>query len=481
MNHGEQPSEREARDGSRTVTVPPAAAPLSRPALTAYGLGIIGYQFPNGAFAALAMPLFNIELGLAPAWIGAILMVGRIWDAVTNPIMGSISDNTRTRWGRRRPYLVLGAALTGLVYPLLWLAPRGWSPAATMTYLTIATLLLFTAFAAYSVPYMALGFELTPDTHERTRVQVWRGYFNLIPTVAMGWLYWLCQRPAFGDTLTGARWLGLAAAVVICVSGVIPGVFLRERYYQLSSRAVRESFWRTARAALANRPFVIVCLVIVTLIVGTQSTDALGLYVLAYYVFGGNTDAAAHLYGWGETGKLVVALGILPLLQWLELRIGKVRTLRWCIWCNLLGAASKWFLISPAHPWTWMIVVALTQAGNIGFWVLVASMKADTCDWDELHSGRRREGIYGAVGNLIQKVAASLVYVLAGVILQLIGFDAALKAAQHPETVYWLRVAFSAVPVLSLVLCLVFLDRYRLTGTVMGDVRRQLEARRSSV
>src|SRR5882724_9208899 len=150
-----------------TVPETPASAAakpgvLKARELCAYGAGIIGYQYPHMGLAQLAMPLFNVGLGLAPTVVGGVLMIGRLWDAATNPLMGAISDNTRTRWGRRRPYLFVGAIACGLIYPLVWLAPRGWSDTALVAYLLASTLLLYTAFAVFSVPYMALGLELSP-------------------------------------------------------------------------------------------------------------------------------------------------------------------------------------------------------------------------------------------------------------------------------------------------------------------------------
>src|SRR5215213_11703503 len=93
---------------------------LSSRELCAYGTGIIAYQYPHYGLAQLAMPLFNVTLGVAPAQVGAVLMFGRIWDAALNPLVGTWSDNTRSRWGRRRPWLVAGAVCSGLAYPAVW-------------------------------------------------------------------------------------------------------------------------------------------------------------------------------------------------------------------------------------------------------------------------------------------------------------------------------------------------------------------------
>lgn len=453
---------------------------LSKRELCAYGAGIIAYQYPHYGLAQLAMPLFNVTLGVAPAQVGAVLMLGRIWDAALNPLVGTLSDNTRSRWGRRRPWLVAGALVSGLAYPLVWLAPRGWSGDALSLWLLVSCLVLYTAFAAYSVPYMALGLELTPDTRERTRVQAWRTYFNLLPIFTAGWFYWFCQRPIFGDAVIGARWLGLIVGLAIIGTGVIPGLLLRERYYRVAASAGREPFWPAAFAALRNRPFLLVMGIIVTLCVGQQTTEALQFYVFAYHVFDGDTTAAAKLVGVSAIVTMLAAFLAIPLVRAAEKRWGKLGALRGCLWAYLAIALGKWWLATPEFPWLSLLIGVFTQFGTIGFWMIVNSMKADVCDDDELASGRRREGIYGALGNLLSKIASSSVFFLAGVVLQLIGFDA-VRGGQDPTTIVWLRLAYSGGPILFLVLCLLLLDRYPLNERAMYATRQKLEQRRAAV
>ncbi len=458
-----------------------SASRVSRRTLSAYGLGIIAYQYPHTGLGLLAMPLFNVELGLPPATVGAILMICRIWDAITNPLMGVISDNTRTRWGRRRPYLVIGAILCAAAYPLVWFAPRHATHFALGSHLLVTTMLLFTFFAIYSVPYMALGLELSPDYHERTRVQVWRTYFGLVPILTTGWFYWFCQRPIFGSTLTGARYLGVLVGVAILLTGIAPGLQVRERYYRLSAQREREPWRAQLRAAFSNRPFVLIMGIIASLTIGWQTTDALGFYVLTYHVFGGNTVAAGTLMGISITVTMVSSLLAIPLVRRVETRWGKTRALRLCLWCNLAAAAGKWFLATPAYPYLWLVIGVLANFCSLGFWILVNSMKADVCDHDELASGRRREGTFGAIGNLLQKATGSLTYLLGGLVLQWAGYDAALGSHQHPISILWIRVAFSLGPIVFLTLCLVLLDRYPLDEAAMTRIRAGLEERRATV
>lgn len=463
---------------------PPKVEPkdqLKAGELSAYGAGIIGYQYPHMSLAQLAMPLFNVGLGLAPAVVGGILMVGRLWDAAINPLMGVISDNTRTRWGRRRPYLFVGAILTGVIYPLVWLAPRGWSETALVTYLLATTLLLYTAFAVYSVPYMALGLELSPDYNDRTRVQVWRTYFNLVPLFSMGWFYWFCQRPVFGDVIVGARWLGWIVGGVIALTGVLPAIFLRERYYKVAAVARKESLWTSVHSTLQNRPFVILMSVTLLLTLGQSTAESLSFYVLTYHVFGGDTVAVSGFMGLNTMVYVASAFVAIPVARYAVQRLGKTRALGLCLWINVIADAMKWVLASPTHPWLWVLINPFTQFGSLGFWILINSMKADVCDWDELATGHRREGVYGSVSNLLLKGSAAVTYLLGGAVLQMVGFEASRGGAQAPESILWMRLFFSLGPIVCLVPAIWLLKRYPLSAETMQTTRLELERRRGKL
>ncbi len=451
---------------------------LSVGQLCAYGSGIIAYQFPHVALATLAMPIFNVEVGLSPVVVGAILMIGRLWDAITNPVIGNLSDNTRTRWGRRRPFLVAGAILTALAYPFVWLSPPGWDHSALSVYILIASLLLYTLFAVFSVPYLALGYELSSDFNERTRIQSWRSYFQTVSTLSVGWFLWFCQRPAFGDPVNGARWLGVIVGVAILITGLIPGIFLKEPYYQVAQRTKPEPLWPALMGTLRNKPFVVLMAVILTLMLGTMTTDALGFYVLAYYVFGGDTLAAGAMLGMTATVTGLSAFLCIPLINTLSARLGKIQALKFCLWLDILVSVAKWFLATPAHPWWWIFLGIFGQFAMLGFWIIVNSMKADACDWDEMQSGHRREGAYSAVGNLFAKAAMAMTYLLSGVLLQTLGFQASLGKVQSPDTLFWMRIWFSIAPAFFIGLCLYLMSYYRLDRARMAQVSSELVGRR---
>ena len=461
----------EARKGAR----------LSSRELGAYGSGIVAYQFPHYALAHLALPLFNIGLGLGPAIVGAILMTGRIWEAICNPMVGALSDNTRTRWGRRRPFILVGGVLTGLIYPLVWLAPRSWGGDAILLYVLIFTLLLYTAFSVFSVPYIALGLELTPDYHERTKVQVWRTYCALIPGFTSGWFLWFCKLPAFGDIMKGAIWLGLGVGAVIIVTSVMPALFVRERYYEVAKNFGKEPLLKSLREVFRNKPFAIIMVVILALELGRFTTDNLGFYVLTYHIYGGDTGRAALLTGVNTTVLLGLAFVTIPVVQKMELRWGKIATLRFCLGINIVADLLKWVLSNPAYPWAWILINVLTHIGGLGFWILVNSMKADVCDWDEYKTGKRREGSFSAIAGMLQKTTAAFTLWLAGLMLQWVGFDATKAGSQDPDTLFWLRVAYFLPSVVLLGLGFAMLRKYELDQPTMQRVREQLEQRRAAV
>jgi glycoside/pentoside/hexuronide:cation symporter, GPH family len=131
----------------------------------AYGSGMISYGLMVNSYFQLVNPIFNIALGMNPAVIGMITAVSRLWDAVTDPVMGKISDNTRSRFGRRRPWILIGSLFTAVAFAAIWWFPRDYSNAFYISWLVVTTLMFYLGVTIFSVPYIALGMEMSPDYH----------------------------------------------------------------------------------------------------------------------------------------------------------------------------------------------------------------------------------------------------------------------------------------------------------------------------
>ena len=201
------------------------------PRMIAYGLG----GFTNNLLAAASggmMVVLNLGYGMNPALVGLLSAIPRFTDAATDPVMGYISDNTRSRWGRRRPYIFVGAILAGLSFAVLWQLPHIAGEGLLFAVFLAGSLLFFLGYTIFATPWVALGYELTPDYHERTRLMGVQNFVSNIAFVIGPWFLVIMTNAAwFRNQMAGARFLALAICVTTIVLGVIPAIFLRERMH----------------------------------------------------------------------------------------------------------------------------------------------------------------------------------------------------------------------------------------------------------
>lgn len=454
---------------------------LSFGRLLGFGAGGVAYNIGVDAIKNLANPVYNIILGLNPAWIGSVMMLARIWDAVTDPVVGSMSDNSRLRWGRRRPFIFLGAILSSISFPLIWMAPKDWGEVPLLLYFLISSLIFYTCFTLFSVPYMSLSLELTPDYQERTRVSAARSMFAAVSGITLAWGFRFIQNESFEDPMTGMRCLGVVIGVLLFITGVLPAIFVRERYQGLGQSQPKIGFWRSFKDAFINVHFRTLMLITVVIILGFNTFNALGIYVNTYYVYSGDLKAAATLQGWTGSVMVMSLLAGIPVVNYVSSRLGKVRALQFCLYLGIIGSIGKWFLYSPAHPYWQLLVPLFIAPCSAGFWVIVNSMKADICDCDELDAGLRREGVYAAVSSWLQKFSAALTFSLGGLVLTVIGFDQSLGGEQSSEVILALRLVFSFAPLVFFIICIALTRQLPFTRDYMLDVRRRLEERRNQV
>jgi GPH family glycoside/pentoside/hexuronide:cation symporter len=461
-----------------------------------YGLG----AFVNNLLAAASggmMIVLNLGLGMNPALVGLLGALPRLTDALTDPVMGYISDNTRTRWGRRRPYIFFGAIAAGLTFALLWHLPDGRSESFYFWYFLIGSIIFYLAYTMFATPWVALGYELTPDYHERTRLMGVQNFMGQLAYVIAPWFLLFMQNEAiFEDMVDGAAGLAVIVAIVVAVVGIMPALFLRERFSDVAAAETRErgltdvggvvlrnlaGFFRGFGVTVRSKPFLKLCVATFLVFNGFMMISSFQFYVIIYYVFGGDTVRGAEYAGWAGTVQSIATFGVIALVTWLGTRIGKKRTFYVAIGVSMLGYALKWFCYDPAIPWLVVLPAPLLAFGLGGLFTIMPSMIADVVDLDELHTHERREGMYGSIFWWVVKLGMAAALAAGGFLLNATGFDVALEGNQSAQTITLMRLCDAFLPFLASAVAIWAIATFSITEERAHEVRLALEARRGKV
>ncbi|RME69850.1 MAG: MFS transporter [Verrucomicrobia bacterium] len=459
----------------------------------AYAFGGVNDIFGHWWYANIAGNVFNMHLHLAPTLIAVVLTVSRIVDAFTDMFFGWVSDNTRSRWGRRRPWILGGSIAAGLALPCLFFASESWDASAPWMsnrlfwFMLISAVLYAPIISAYTMPYNSLGAELTPNYHERTNVMAWKAIVQKISGIPMMSVWWFAQTfhidPATGkpDVLLGVQVASAAAGLVMILAGVANFRFVRERYYATAARQERTRFLDSLKTTFRSRPFLILLGILAAYAIPTMLVTNLGGYVSAYYVFGGDQARMGQYQSFSAVAYFVLGTAGVFVTSWVSRRFGKRLALTFTLVTGILAFGSSWWMYAPGHGWMVVLNTAFTGFAATGFWVVLPSMSADVVDDDELNTGKRREGAFSSVFSWISKVGMSLAVGGSFILLDLVGFDATREGNQSPEAILWIRLLFAGIPVVAMATALALLTRYPLNQKRMAAIRTALEQRRGTV
>lgn len=448
---------------------------------TAFGIGGTADNLMQNGINNMANQVFNIFLGVNPALVSIAIFAARLWDAFTDPTMGSISDNTRSRFGRRRPYILVGGFLSALTFVLLWWVPAGWSEIGLFLWFLFGSILFYTFYTVFSVPFNALSYELTSSYHERTRIMAFKCFFAAVAGISIQWMFRLTQMNCFENTLDGMRTVSLYVAAIILITSIIPAVFSKERFSHAVSTQQKIRLIDSLKVTLKNRTFTLLIAALILICLGLFMVSQLGAYVNIFYVFGGDKKAAATLMGFGGlmyhlTGGVIAA----PVISWVSVHAGKKATLIGGLILAAIGMGITFFTYNPQFPYLQFLSLMMMSPGLSCLWILTPSMVADICDDDELKTGVRREGMYSAVYSNVMKIGVSVGLLMTGFILNASGFRAELGAAQSAQALIIMRVCFAVIPVAGLLLGLLCVSRYKITAEQAAETKMKLDERHAA-
>ena len=476
-------------DATHYATAPKDRIPF--PLKLIYGFGAFVNNILAAAIGGMIIVL-NLGLGMNPALVGLLGALPRLTDAITDPLMGYISDNTRTRWGRRRPYILFGAISVGICFALLWQLPAGKSEAFYFWYFLGGSLIFYLAYTIYATPWVALGYELTPDYHERTRLMGVQNFIgNIAYMISPYFLAIMYSQNMFDDVVEGAASLAIMIGVVVIALGVLPAIFLRERFKDLAAAESGEKakggmgqaimgFLRGFATTLKFKPFLKLCAATFLVFNGFILIASFQSYVIIYYVFRGDASAGAEFVGHSGLLQAVTALVVIAFVTWLATKIGKRRAFFVSTGVSMVGYALKWFCYTPDNPWLVLIPAPLMAFGLAGLFTLMPSMICDVVDADELNTHERREGMYGSIFWWVVKLGQSVAIFGGGLLLNATGFDVTLGGDQSAEAITMMRLFDAIIPCLASGIAIWAIASYSITEEKAHDVRMELEARRGA-
>jgi GPH family glycoside/pentoside/hexuronide:cation symporter len=462
-----------------------------------YGLGAFVNNLLAAAIGGMSIVL-NLGLGMNPALVGLLGALPRLVDAFTDPLMGYISDHTRSRWGRRRPYIFAGAITVGIAFIALWQLPYDKSESYYFWYFLIGSLVFYLAYTVFATPWVALGYELTPDYHERTRVMAVQSFMGQLAYLISPWFLWMMQYEIFDDLVEGARGLSIAIGLAVICVGILPAIFLRERFLEVALKelaadgeppeslmaGVRRNtvkFFKDFAITLKFAPFMKLCLATFMVFNGFMMVASFQFYVIIYYVFGGDQAQGAEYAGWAGTASAFGTFFVIFFISWLSTKIGKRRAFFFSTGVSIFGYLLKWFCYDPRYPILLILPAPLIAFGLGGLFTLMGSMIADVCDLDELETHERREGMFGSIYWWVIKLGMAAALAIGGVLLNVTGFDVALNGDQTASTILLMRIFDIGIPVITSAIAIWLIASYPITEQKAHEVRVELERRRGAV
>jgi GPH family glycoside/pentoside/hexuronide:cation symporter len=467
------------------------------PVLTkmAYGLGTALDMWGLWLYPGVAFAVFNIYLGVSPWLVGLALTLIRLYDAISDPFVGWISDNFRSKYGRRRPFILVSGIICGLGLPILFLVSPSWSDktflgvSAVFWYMIVSSMIYIPIFSTFTVPFNSLSNEMTPDYEERTSIMTYRSAMQKVFEVGNFYALRFTNLAWFLVPATGKQNVLLGMQVYTCILGVVMAIFaiiiffrVKERYYEkvvvkITERvSIKSSFYET----LTCRPFLIILLVGASFNVATSMIGTLGYYATVFYVCGGDQVLGNAWNFWMGLSFMVGGLLGAPALNRVAYLIGKRNALIVAAVIGIIGYGGSWYLYNPAIPWLQTIASGIMGLAASGLWMLHGSISADVIDYDELHTGKRREGSFTSCGTYILKLGNSMGGAMAGAILSWIGYNSAITV-QAPHTIFWIRAMLAIIPLVGLILVITFILQLPLTKKICEEIRTTLEARRGKV
>ena len=456
----------------------------------AFGSGSLANQLLPAALG-IFMVILVLALKMNPLLAGLLAALPRLMDAIIDPIMGYISDNTRSRWGRRKPYILLGSIISGLTFMVMWQLYPENSQTYNFFYFLSLSMLFYIGYTIFAAPLIGLGYEMSPDYHERTRLMAVSQWMGQIAWMIAPWFWVIIYDQRFYSTAPeGARNLSIWVGALCMILGIMPALFCKEMELpesigksKLSVKdlaANTKEFIGAIKQTITCKPFMKLCGATFLIFNGFQTIAQFAFFIIIFYLFKGDTGAAGQWPAWfGTISAVATAILVIPVITFISQKIGKKNAFVVSTLISMIGYALKWWGFNPANPWLMFLPIPFLSFGIGGLFTLMMSMTADVCDLDELNNGTRREGTFGAVYWWMVKLGTAVALLTSGAVLNWVGFDQNVTV-QSAETITHLRIADIVIPIATGILAILIMWKYDVGEEKSHEIRAALLLRRTN-
>ena len=501
----------------------------------AFGAGHFILNILPGTLGVFIQFFLLTAWGVDPLWAGLLGGLPRIFDSITDPIMGFISDNTTSKWGRRRPYIFFGAIISGVLFFLMWQLDDNATESYIIWHVMIIQLLFLIGNTMFATPLVGLGYEMTPDYNERTRLMAYSNTMGQVAWMIVPWLYVIIpDSETFSTKTEGVRTMALIVGAMCVLFGILPALFCKgiddsnmEGREKITFKTLAKNLKKLFKGIVQvskNKPFMKLCGATFLVFNGFQLVAAFAVFIIVFYMYNGSYAMAGTWPAWFNTiNAIITAFIVIPIISKMATRIGKRNAFLVSTFLSIVGYVLKWwgfdvelneqfnqtdlgeslnaglsalfeflnpFLesigaswftinVEDGVPWLIFLPIPLFAFGMGGLFTLMMSMTADVCDLDELENGMpRKEGTFGAIYWLMVKIGQSIALVLGGVILSIVGFDPDIEQ-QSIETMNNLRIADIIVPAGTAAMAFFVMLKYDLNEDRVREIGRALEKRKA--
>ncbi len=456
----------------------------------AFGLGMLANQMFPAALGIFMVVLVQ-NLGF-PTWMwGILFFLPRVFDSITDPVMGFISDNTRSVWGRRRQYVLLGAVIMGFSFCFMWQLYEVDTLSYNFVYFLLWSLAFYLGLTIFSVPYVAMGYEMSEDFHERTNIMAVAQWIGQWAWVIAPWFWVIMYDPEwFENGAVATRTIAIWVGVICAVLAMVPAFFIKskstkddESLTPLTIKTIGGSLKQILdnfKEAFKINDFKKLCYSTFLIFNAFNTVAGFSFFIVVYYLFAGDAGAAGI---WptllGSIGALVTTFLVIPVVARMSKTLGKKKAFLWSQGISIIGYIMLWFLFIPDKPYMFLFALPFFSFGIGSLFTLMMSMTSDVIDIDELNTGKRREGVFGAIYWWMVKFGFAIAGLLTGAIMTLVGFVP--DAVNTEASVTGIRIFYSGLPIVGTLAAMWIMRNYSLTEEKAVEISAQLAQRKKPI